>query len=53
MAIGIDVVPTERPVISVGTAGEKYPIAIPTAIARKIQSVRYRSRNESRFTYFP
>ena len=49
MAIGIDVVPTERLVISAGTAGEKYPMAIPAAMARKIQSVRYRSRNESFF----
>src|SRR5512137_1241550 len=47
MAIGIDVVPAERPVITTGTAGKKYPIPIPTAIARKIQRVRYRSRKES------
>jgi hypothetical protein len=40
MAIGMEVVPTERPVIRAGTPGEKYPIAIPTAIARKIQRVR-------------
>jgi hypothetical protein len=40
MAIGIEVVPTERPVIIDGTVGEKYPIAIPAAMARKIQSVR-------------
>ena len=39
-AIGIEVVPTERPVIAAGTAGRKYPSAIPTTIARKIQSVR-------------
>ncbi len=49
MAIGIEVVPTERPVITTGTAGKKYPIPIPTAIARKIHRVRYRSRNESCF----
>ena len=40
IAIGIDVVPTESPVISAGTAGEKYPMAIPAAMARKIQRVR-------------
>jgi len=39
-AIGIDVVPTKSPVIIAGTAGKKYPIAIPTAIARKIHRVR-------------
>ena len=40
IAIGIEVVPTESPVMSAGTAGEKYPMAIPAAMARKIQSVR-------------
>ncbi len=49
IAMGIEVVPTEREVIIPGTAGEKYPIPIPTAMARKIHRVRYLSRNESRF----
>ena len=40
IAIGIDVVPTESPVISAGPAGEKLPMAIPAAMARKIQRVR-------------
>jgi hypothetical protein len=40
MAMGIEVVPTERPVINYGTAGKRYPIPIPTAIARNIQRVR-------------
>jgi hypothetical protein len=52
MAIGIDVVPNERPVIIAGTWGAKYPIPIPAAMARKIQSVRYRSRKESCFAGF-
>src|SRR5674476_1355572 len=47
-----DVVPTERPVIIAGTWGAKYPIPIPAAMARKIQSVRYRSRKESCFAGF-
>jgi hypothetical protein len=50
MAMGIEVVPTERPVIIAGTDGAKKPIAIPAAMARKIQRVRYRSRKESCFT---
>jgi hypothetical protein len=40
MAMGIEVVPIERPVINNGTAGKKYPIEMPAAMARKIQSVR-------------
>ena len=52
MAMGMEVVPIESPVIINGTAGIKYPMAIPTAMARKIQSVRYRSRNESCFVVF-
>ena len=48
IAIGIEVVPTERPVMNAGAAGAKYPIAIPMIIARNIQRVRYVSRNDSR-----
>ena len=40
MAIGIDVVPMESPVIAVGTAGKKYPNAIPRAMAKNIHRVR-------------
>jgi hypothetical protein len=49
-AIGIEVVPIERPVMSAETAGKKYPIAIPAAMARKIQSVRYVSVKENCLT---
>ncbi len=40
IAIGIEVVPTEKPVMIWVTYGTKYPSPIPIAIARKIQSVR-------------
>lgn len=43
------VVPAEKESINVGAEGMKYPIATPTAIARKIQSVRKRSRKERCF----
>lgn len=48
IAMGIDVVPTERLVMKAGAAGAKYPIAIPIIIARKIQIVRYVSRKDNR-----
>jgi|GEM_PF-6616774 len=50
IAIGMEVVPIEKPVINTGAEGARYPIAIPRIIAEKIQNVRYESRNESRFT---
>src|SRR4030042_4568769 len=35
--------------MAASTRGIKYPVTTPTAIARKIHNVRYRSRNESFF----
>lgn len=40
MAIGIDVVPTDKSLIVVATLGTKYPKAIQIPIATNIQSVR-------------
>ncbi len=45
-AIGILVVPTWKRLINNSMPGTKYPIATPIAIARKIQSVKNRSRNK-------
>src|ERR1022692_3156836 len=46
-AIGTDVVPTLSRFKVAGTPGTKTPRITPTKMARKIQSVRNRSRNES------
>src|SRR5660398_210719 len=51
MAMGREVVPQESPVIPSPTAGQKYPMDTPTAIARNIQKVRNLSRNPSRRTF--
>src|SRR5208283_2350401 len=47
IAMGMDVVPTLIRSKAAFTPGKIAPIATPAAIARKIQSVRKRSRNES------
>jgi hypothetical protein len=48
MAMGMLVVPTETARLKRSTpSGKKNPIPTPTAMARKIQSVRKRSRVES------
>jgi hypothetical protein len=47
-AIGIEVVPTLDAALNCVTAvGHNQPAPTPTAIAEKIQRVRYRSRKES------
>jgi hypothetical protein len=48
--MGIEVVPTWKAEIQPVLAGNRYPCPTPTNIARKIQSVRYRSKNDSFFT---
>ncbi len=48
MAMGMLVVPTWNWLMKSGTPGKAQPRSTPIAIARKIQAVRYRSRNESR-----
>ena len=48
MAMGMLVVPTWKRLMNASTPGTKYPAATPTAIARKIHSVRKRSRVERR-----
>jgi hypothetical protein len=47
IAMGMDVVPLVMLAIPWTNDGAKYPNPIPTAMARNIQSVRKRSRNES------
>ena len=47
IAIGIFVVPLWKRFTKAPVDGTKCPTATPIAIARKIQSVRKRSRNES------
>jgi hypothetical protein len=47
MAIGMFVVPVWKRLTKSAVDGTKCPMATPIAIARKIQSVRKRSRNES------
>ena len=47
MAIGMFVVPVWNRLTKPAVDGTKCPMATPIAIARKIQSVRKRSRNES------
>src|SRR6266545_2702808 len=47
-AIGIEVVPTDIRSSSGTTPGTRKPSATPAPMARKIQSVKQRSRNESR-----
>jgi hypothetical protein len=44
MARGILVVPVEKEFMIPADPGKKKPMAMPIAIARKIQSVRYLSR---------
>ena len=46
MAIGMLVVPTWNRSMNAGTPDAKYPSPTPVAMARKIQAVRYRSRND-------
>jgi hypothetical protein len=48
MAIGIEVVPTLKRSRKGTTPGTRYPSPTPAAMAAKIQSVRYRSRKDSR-----
>ena len=48
MAMGIFVVPTWNRSITPSTPGKRLPVATPTAMARKIHSVRNRSRKERR-----
>lgn len=52
MANGIFVVPVENELITFLLEGIKYPTETPMAIARKIQSVRQRSKNPRRFLSF-
>jgi hypothetical protein len=40
-------VPVESAFIAEGTDGNIFPIAIPKIIAKKIQAVKYLSKNES------
>jgi hypothetical protein len=47
MAMGMLVVPDWKLLTNVAEPGTKCPIPTPAAIARKIQSVRKRSRKES------
>ena len=49
MANGILVVPLEKEPIKLAESGIKCPMEIPINIARKIQSVRYLSKNPKRF----
>jgi len=49
IANGRLVVPDENEVINPAVFGIKYPIPTPSSIARKIQSVKKRSKNESLF----
>ena len=48
IAMGIEVVPTERCVIPATNDGAMFPSAMPSAIAENIQRVRYLSRKERR-----
>jgi hypothetical protein len=48
--MGMDVVPTCKPMMNSDTPGRKNPIAIPAPIARKIHRVKKRSRNDNLFT---
>ena len=52
-ASGMDVVPTCNVFSPSTTLGNTNPKPIPTAIARKIHSVKYRSRKDKRFILFP
>jgi hypothetical protein len=45
IANGILVVPLLNEFINSGVSGMKYPMATPIAMAKKIQRVRYRSKN--------
>jgi len=47
MAIGIFVVPVEKLLQNLATFGLSHPAKTPINMARKIQRVRYRSRNLS------
>jgi hypothetical protein len=47
MASGMLVVPLEKELMNEDEDGKKYPMATPDAMAKKIQSVRYRSKNPS------
>jgi hypothetical protein len=47
MAIGMDVVPTERRLIKSAVAGTKYPRPTPNTIARIIHKDKKRSTKES------
>lgn len=50
MAMGIEVDPTDICSRAAGNAGTKRPKNTPRPIAKKIQRVRYRSKNESFFS---
>jgi hypothetical protein len=49
MASGTFVVPFEKELMKSSAFGMKYPIPMPIAMAKKIQSVRYLSRKPSFF----
>ena len=53
IAIGIFVVPTETRSNASAIPGTAYPASTPIPIARKIQSVKNRSRKPSRFDCVP
>ena len=48
-AIGTEVEPTVRESVKSDMLGQKWPLATPTAIAKTIQRVKYRSSKESRW----
>ena len=52
IASGIFVVPVENELINADDDGKKYPMETPTAIAKKIHKVKYRSKKLNFFLSF-